>query len=204
MKLLVTLALVFLVGMNAVRAADQWDILFSYNTGMPSGNLNEYIDAYSWVGFGGELSYHLDDFNTVGLHSGWQRFDVFHRDASIDISNGTIFGSQVRTVSAVPLILTASHTLADPIAKVKPYMRIGAGMYFMTRDFEIGMYSFSNGTTHFGLMPAFGVDFRLDRKSYLTLQLDYNIAFDSGETLSGADENTYSWLGIKAGFRFGQ
>lgn len=204
MKLFSLVVLLALALVVPTYAGDQWDILFSYNTGMPSGNLNDFVDRYSWSGFGGELSHHLDADNTVGLLSGWQQFGGLYRNESIDIPSGTVFGSQVRNVTAVPLLLTASHTMANELAKVKPYMRIGAGMYFMSRRLDIGMYSFSNSTTHFGLMPAFGIDFRLDRKTYFTLQVDYNIAFASGETLSGTGKNSYSWLGIKAGFRFAQ
>jgi len=148
--------------------------------------------------------YHLDDFNSIGVTSGWQRFDALYRDRVQQIPSGAVSGSQLRLVSAVPLLLTATHNFGDPIDRVQPYMSLGAGMYFMTPTLEIGMYSFENATTHFGLQPAAGIKFRLDRKSSFDVQFDYNAAVDSGENFAGGDDNSYSWVGIKVGFTFGQ
>jgi hypothetical protein len=181
-----------------------WGVTFTYNTASPAGNTAEYIGRYSWVGFGGDLTYHLDDFNEVGLTSGWQRFDVFYRDRLAVFPSGAVFGSQVRTVSAVPLLATVVHTMADPIDPIQPFIKLGAGLYFMNSRLEMGLYRVDNSTTHFGLMPSFGLKFRLDRKSDMVVQLDYNGVFDSGDNIIGEPDNSYSYIGIKVGFRFAQ
>ncbi len=185
-------------------AARDWDFTATWNMGVPTGELGRYIEEYGWAGFGGELQYHLDDHNKIGVASGWQRWEAFYRDELTEFPQGALFGSQVRRVASVPLVATIQHTMADPIDKIQPYLKLGAGMYWMTKWFEAGVYSLSETTTHFGLMPSAGLNFRLNRQSNMIVQLDYNAMFDSGETLSGGEENTYSYIGIKIGFTFGQ
>ncbi|MBI2794816.1 MAG: hypothetical protein HYX66_09245 [Ignavibacteria bacterium] len=101
-------------------------------------------------------------------------------------------------------MLTATDNLAGPIDRIQPYMTLGAGMYFMASWMEIGMYTYNNSTTHFGLMPGLELKFRMDRKSSLDVQVDYNAAFDSGTNLAGGDDNSYSWIGLKVGFTYGR
>lgn len=179
-----------------------WSVTFSYNMATPTGRTAEYVDRYSWSGFGGEASYWFDDHNTVGLTSGWQRFNAFYRDALANFDGGAVYGSQVRYVTAVPLLLTATHYMADPIDKIKPFVKLGAGVYWMTPVLEIGLYRFQDTRVHFGLMPSVGLDFKLDRKSSMVVQLDYNAALSSGETILGEPSNEQSYIGIKVGFRF--
>lgn len=201
-RFIVLLALVIsTVPSYAVR---DWEFTATWNMGVPTGNLGRYIDEYGWAGIGGELQYNLDDRNKLGLASGWQRFEAFYRDELTQFPQGALFGSQVRRVASVPLTATIQHTMADRIDKIQPFFKFGAGVYWMTQWFEAGMYSFSNTTTHFGLMPSVGMNFRLNRQSNMILQLDYNAVFDAGETLGGQDDNSFSYIGIKVGFTFGQ
>jgi len=202
-RLTIILALVVL-STPALYGAREWSLNLSYATAAPTGNLGNYIDRYSWVGFSTNLAYHFDDHNYVGIHTGWQRFDALYRNVTQEIPTGAVYGSQLRIVSAVPLMVTIAHNLGDPIDAVQPYMSLGAGMYFMTPKLEIGMYQFTNSTTHFGLMPSVGMKFRVDRKSSLDVSFDYNAAVDSGENFAGGEDNSFSWIGIKLGFTFGQ
>lgn len=201
-RIIVLLALV--ISAAPSYATRDWDFTATWNMGVPTGNLGDYIDQYGWAGLGGELQYSLDDHNKVGLASGWQRWEAFYRDRLSEFPQGALFGSQVRRVAAVPLMATIQHTMADPIDKIQPFFKLGAGMQWMTRWFEAGVYSYSQTTTHFAVMPAVGLNFRLNRQSNMLLQLDYNAVFDAGETLSGAEDNSYSYIGIKIGFTFGQ
>lgn len=201
-RIIVLLALV--ISAAPSYATRDWDFTATWNMGVPTGNLGDYIDQYGWAGLGGELQYSLDDHNKIGLASGWQRWEAFYRDELTEFPQGALFGSQVRRVAAVPLMATIQHTMADRIDKIQPFFKLGAGVQWMTRWFEAGVYSYSQTTTHFAVMPAFGLNFRLNRQSNMLVQLDYNAVFDAGETLSGAEDNSYSYIGIKIGFTFGQ
>ncbi len=201
-RILVLLALIICAVPS--YAARDWDFTANWAMGVPTGNLGRYIHEYGWAGFGVELQYQLDDRNEFGISTGWQRWEAFYRDELTQFPQGALFGSQIRRVASVPLIATIQHTLADRIDKVQPFMKLGAGVYWMTKTFEADVYTFSETTTHFGLMPAAGLNFRLNRETNMVVQLDYNAIFDSGETLAGADDNSYSYIGIKVGFTFSQ
>lgn len=188
---------------TATAARNKWGVTFSWNTAGPTGRTGEYVDRYSFTGFGGEITYNLDEHNYLGLISGWQRFDVFYRDRLAVFDQGAVFGSQVRAVAAVPLLLTATHQMGDPIDAVRPFFKLGAGIYWMTPSLEMGVYRFAETSAHFGLMPSFGANFRLDRKSSFVVQLDYNAAFSSGQAILGESTNEESYIGLKFGFHFG-
>ena len=207
MRIFSALMLVALLGLGSTDTQareGEWSVIFSYNMATPSGRTADYVDRYSWSGFGGEVLYGLDDHNSVGFTSGWQRFDAFLRDAQATFSGGAVYGSQVRYVTSVPLMVTATHVMADPIDKIKPFIKVGAGIYWMTPILEMGLYRFGETNAHFGLMPAVGLDLKLDRKSSMIIQLDYNAAFSSGESQLGEPSNEQSYIGIKVGFQFGQ
>ena len=189
---------------TATAARNEWGVTFSYNTASPVGRTGEYVDRFSWAGFGGHITYNIDDHNRLGLASGFQRFDVFYRDRLAVFSEGAVYGSQVRAVVAVPLLFTATHMMGDPIDKVKPFIGIGAGVYWMTPSLEMGIYRFASTQAHFGLRPTFGAEFKLDRKSSFVVQLDYNAAFSTGETILGGESNEESFIGLKFGFHFGR
>jgi hypothetical protein len=200
---LTALCILTLGTITATAQRGGWAATFTYATAAPTGHLGDYTPGYSWAGAGAEIGYTLDDYNEVGINSGFQSFSELFRNELYTLKNGSaIYGTQVRYVTAVPLIAQATHTFGERGDGIRVYAGLGAGMYFMTQHLDLGMYTYSNSNTHFGLMPILGLKFRIDRKTSFVVQFDYNAALDAGETIAGYDDNSYSYFGIKTGFTF--
>lgn len=196
------LALLLVVSPLAMKAQGGWAAQFTYNTAAGTGHLGDYTPGYSWAGAGAAINYHMDDYNEFGVQSGFQSFQELYRDETYSTTQGAIFGTQVRYVTAVPLLAQAVHTFGERGDGIRVFAGMGVGMYFMTQHLDIGMVAISNQNTHFGLNPQLGLKFRLDRKTSFVLQFDYNAALDAGETIAGYADNSYSYFGIKTGFSF--
>jgi hypothetical protein len=180
-----------------------WAAMFTYATAAATGHLAEYTPGFSWAGANAEIGYAFDDYNEIGVGSGFQSFSELFRNELYTLENGSaIYGTQVRYVTAVPLLAQATHTFGERGDGIRVYAGLATGIYFMTQHLDLGMYTYSNSNTHFGLMPILGLKFKLDRKTSFVVQFDYNAALDAGETIAGYDDNSYSYFGIKTGFTF--
>ncbi|MBI2794817.1 MAG: hypothetical protein HYX66_09250 [Ignavibacteria bacterium] len=102
MKKILGLLCIFAALTGSASAAHDWNTNISYTTASGTGNLGDYIERFSWTGFGVSIQYRMDDFNYVGVTSGWQRFDALYRDRTQQLPQGAVFGTQLRIVSLVP------------------------------------------------------------------------------------------------------
>lgn len=183
---------------------DRWGLTLGYMMAIPASGAEDFVDRYSWQGVGGELTYLITERDHLALHSGWQRFDVLHRNELTTFTGGAIYGTQIRALTSIPVILKATHTMGDPYDKVRPYASLGAGMYIITQNADIGLYEFNSTNVHVGLMPAVGLNFRLDFRTHLLLQIDYNAALASGLDAFDRPNTTQNYIGLKALLHFGR
>ncbi len=175
----------------------------TYNVSFPTGNLNDYIDEISWRGIGIEGRWFSNKNISFGLSSGWNVFDQ-RTNELINIEkdgiSGTISGTQIRTINAVPLLATAHYYTGKRRDQFRFYFGAGAGMYYIKQRLEIGLVAFESDNWHFGLAPEAGVLVSINRDFMMILNTKYNYAFSAGEPLDGGDDNTYAYWGINVGF----
>ncbi|MEE9450829.1 MAG: OmpW family outer membrane protein [Ignavibacteriaceae bacterium] len=175
----------------------------TYNVSFPTGKLNDYIDEISWRGIGIEGRWFSNKNISFGLSSGWNVFDQ-RTNELINIEkdgiSGTISGTQIRTINAVPLLATAHYYTGKRRDQFRFYFGAGAGMYYIKQRLEIGLVAFESDNWHFGLAPEAGVLVSINRDFMMILNTKYNYAFSAGEPLDGGDDNTYAYWGINVGF----
>ena len=175
----------------------------TYNVSFPTGKLNDYIDKISWRGIGIEGRWFSNKNISFGLSSGWNVFDQ-RTNELINIEkdgiSGTISGTQIRTINAVPILATAHYYTGKRRDQFRFYFGAGAGMYYIKQRLEIGLVAFESDNWHFGLAPEAGVLVSLNRDITMILNTKYNYAFSAGEPLGGGDNNTYAYWGINVGF----
>ena len=183
---------------------DQWGLTLGYYMAIPVSAMHDFVDRYSWQGLGGEVTYLATESDHIGFAAGWQRFDGLYRDALSEFAGGAVYGTQVRSITALPLLIKATHTIGDPIQKIRPYLSLGAGAYVVTEVMDVGLYEFSSTNVHLGFMPAVGLNFRLGYRNNLLLQVDYNAALSSGTNVFGRTDNHQNYIGLKALLHFGR
>ena len=172
---------VLTIGLSSTRAIAQtqepWAIL-TYQIAFPVGDTKDFIDATSFRGIGFEGRWFIRPNISAGVALDW---NVFFKttDKPIDIPNGTVSGTQNRTINAFPVLATV-HYYMGPDKMY--YVGLGAGPYYMSQRWDVGLYSFSNTSWHFGFAPEIGVSHEVASHTRAVLGLQYHHAFESEGT----------------------
>jgi hypothetical protein len=175
----------------------------SYNMGMTTGETRDFVEDYSWRGFGFEVrSFRGDNFSVGGSFS-WNIFDEKTGEV-IQLQNqtGAVSGTQIRTFNSFPLMLNAHYYFGDPSSSIKPYAGLNVGTYYITQRLEIGIFQFEENNWHFGLAPEFGLMFPTYSGSIFFVNARYNYAFKAGRTVGGNEGSDWQYWGFNVGVAF--
>jgi hypothetical protein len=179
--LFLSVSLFALAGGASGRRAFAQDALavFTYSMGLPTGDLKEYADEYSWRGWSFDYRFFLRDRLSVGFGLGWQNFSEL---VSGTFTQGTITatGTQVRYATGYPLMGTAYLYTGEP-GGMRLYAGSQAGLYYVTKRFDFGIYSFYEDYFQFGLIPEAGILLPLSRINLIGC-VRYHYAFKTSDT----------------------
>jgi hypothetical protein len=164
--------------------------VFTYSMGLPTADLKEYADEFSYRGFSFDYRFFLRDQLSVGFGLGWQNFSELE---SGTFSQGTITatGTQIRYATGYPFMGTGYFYLGDP-GGFRPYAGLQGGLYYVVKRFDFGAYSFYEDFFQFGLIPEAGVLVPLSRIN-LIANVKYHYAFAT------ADANAFSHFSFNIG-----
>lgn len=70
------------------------------------------------------------------------------------------------------------------------------GTYYIERRLDIGLFSISRDSWHFGLAPELGASLPIGRKTHAFFSTAWNFAFESGSI------STQSYVNFNVGFLF--
>jgi len=169
------------IGLSNSRAMAQsqepW-VIATYQIAFPEGDTKDFIDATSFRGIGIEGRWFVRPNISAGVAVDW---NVFFKttDKPIDIPNGTITGEQNRVINAFPILATVHYYMGPDRAF---YVGLGAGPYYMSQRWDVGLYTFSNTSWHFGFAPEIGVSHEIAPHTRAVLGLQYHHAFESEDT----------------------
>jgi hypothetical protein len=203
-KKILTIAVVFLVGTSlffpGTTHSQDWYSSATYEVSVPAGDLQEFTDATSWLGFGLGFRKVLQRDLTGGLYFGWH---VFHErtDRTLKLENGDLSGTQDRYANSFPIMLNVHHYFGNR-GDIRPFVGLNAGGYILLQRFEIGIISLQKDSFEWGLIPEVGAVVPLSRDVTLLLQGKFSYAF-TGKGIGGEDMKLAYW-GITAGFAWQQ
>ena len=171
----------------------------TYNMAFPMSRLNAYTREMSWRGLGFEFKQFMQKDLTVGVSLGWNIFAQLSRNETIQLTQGAVSGTNVRSVNAFPILANLDYFFGSRGEEIRPFIGINAGMYSIKRRFEIGVTAFEQSNWHFGIAPEAGFWVPLDRDLFLVVTGRYNYAFEAGETFL-KEKNDYAYWGLNIGF----
>lgn len=155
MKAFKLLVVTLLVGLS-VNAQDNF-FAVTYNTALPMGETQEYINDFSWGIIGLEWKKMMSDNVSVGLNVAWQVFSQKRGLETVELSSNTaISGTQLRYLNSFPITLTGTYHF-NPEGRVIPFVGVGAGLYRMLDRFDISGFVSQNNTWNFGFYPEAGI-----------------------------------------------
>ena len=174
----------------------------TYNVTIPSGKTADYVSDISWLGFGVEGRRFMSKNHTFGLLFAWQVMDQRLDDDVINIENGAVSGTQVRSINTFPIMFTAHYWFGKRRDTFRPYLGGGVGVYYIGQRLEIGLVALESNNWHIGFAPEAGFLVELSEGFNFLLSGKLNYALDAGTNLTGDENNTYLFWNINAGFAF--
>ena len=188
-SIIAIIAVVILAGAWSGAKAQDNITSVTYQVSVPLGDLENYIGKTSWIGWGIEGRHFRspDSKITLGFSFAWHVFDD-ELTTTTQVNNGAVTGYQQRYVNSLPFLVTADYYLDRTVGKIKPYVGVGAGAYYVVEQLNIGVYKDEESTWCFGLEGEAGLQWPVSDVEGL-IAVRYHYAIDAGQTYSGADED---------------
>ena len=163
---------------TGIETGAQNHIGLAYNYSMLLGDAGDYIEKGSYRGGSFEFAHHLTNRTAVGLKVSLSTFyESLEKDTYTD-ENVTVYGKQFRYLNSSPVLLNFRYNFTDQGSTVIPYVKLGAGAYYIQKRTDIGFYTFVNDYQwNFGLQPEAGVLVPLGRTIGITASASFNQSF---------------------------
>jgi len=189
-----TICAVLLVLLTAAPAIGQEMMPYiTYTMSIPTGDFADWLEDTSYYGFEvGSRSFTNNSFSW-GFATGWNSFSE-KRSGTTEVESGAITGTSIREMQTFPLLVSA-HYYFGRRNKVRPYLGLNTGVYFISEVTTLGVYADGDTNAHFGLTPELGVIIPVGDYG-LMLNAKYAYAFEGG------GNRDFTWLAINIGFTF--
>jgi opacity protein-like surface antigen len=187
------ITIILLIIMSSVAVNAQSSIFgMTYDVSIPTGDTEKLISGVQWRGFAMEGRWYTSKNTSLGFAWHW---NVFQETVltTVNVDNKAVTGNQVRNINAFPFLMTG-HFYFKGGSFAQPYLGLGAGVYFVKRRLDIGIYTLDEDKWQFGVSPEVGLLFPVDLGFNLMLRAKYHYAFET----SSADAVTY--FSVNVGF----
>lgn len=166
----------------------------SYNTALPLGGTADFVDKYSWRGFGMEARWEISPELFLGFNTSW---NVFYdtKSGTFNEDTRTLTGKQYRYLNSVPIMMTFLKNFGSSSTAI-PYAGLGVGTIYSEARKEMGLWQVVNKGWQFGLAPEVGVLFPTTFGNDIFLSVRYNYGFNTTKI------DAVSTLGINLGLLF--
>jgi outer membrane protein W len=186
-----SIIIIIILGTVSVQAQSSF-FGMTYDVSLPTDKTDDFISGVQWRGMGIEGRWYTSENMSLGFAWDW---NVFQETllATAERENMAITGNQVRNINAFPFLMTA-HYYLEGGSVVQPYFGLGAGVYFVKKRLDVGIYNIDEDKWQFGVAPEVGFLFPMDLGFNLLLKLKYNYAFET------TNAPAVSYFGINVGF----
>lgn len=173
---------------SALNAQDYSYFYLNYNPAFTVGESQDWTDEFSWRGFSADLRFSVKGGLTAGLYSAWTVFreesnGLVTEELETEGSITRFTAKQYHFLNQLPLLATVHYHWGD-FGEIRPYIGLGAGIYWTDRTLEMGLYRVIQKETHFGIAPMAGITIPINSTTSFNLGGIYNYAFESGDAPS--------------------
>ncbi len=167
----------------------------SWNIGMPTGNLKDFLvnEDISFGGMSIDYKHMYTDYVSFGFYLGWDFYNGSTREP-FSADNVDITGLRLFYVNSFPMMATAHYFFNDN-GDIRPFLGAGLGTTRTLQRTEFGVLAaVQNDNWHLGMYPEFGLIIPSGTRGALTLSTKYNLAIET------SDSFTYSYVSFHIGF----
>ena len=127
-----------------------------YSMGFGVGDLKEFNESASFRGMSFDYRYMLDRSMGLGFETGYNLFYDKMDYATYTRGTESLSGVQLRYTHAVPVLAAFDYYLkAD--TQFNPFIGVGIGTLYTSRDLDMGMYRWTTDAWQFAIRPQVGI-----------------------------------------------
>ena len=192
MKTRALLAIPFALLLSSGAQAQQWYWGVSYGMTTPASDTKDFTEGTSWRNFGVDIMAVVNPNTTVGVSFGLNVFDEITPTVS-SISGVEIAGTQFRYINSVPILVNVRRYLGTG-GGPRPFIGVGVGPHLMKQRVDVGLWTISEDTWHFGVAPEVGLAVPVGNAVALVVNAKYNYTASAGDP-----SRTHSYFGLNIG-----
>ena len=204
------LKIIFLILLSTVITNSQSLFKLNYNVSFPNSTMKQYVDQTSYAGVNFEYGQYISNGNySVGVSFGWDLFsEKYYGVTDINLPteygnlNGAISGNQIKNINVFPMLVNGTYYFKPNEHTIVPFVSFGTGFYFINQRYQAGVFELENKKWHFGISTEAGLIYKIQDRFGLNTSAKLNYAFDSGESISGKDDNSFSFWTINFGITY--
>ena len=193
MKTRALLAIPLALLLSSGAQAQQWYWGMSYGVSATASDTKDFTDDTSWRNWGVDLLAIVNPNTTVGVSFSW---NVFHEVTPTvsSISGIEIAGTQFRYINSVPILVNVRRYLGTR-GGPRPFIGVGVGPHLVKQRVDVGLWTVSQDTWHFGVAPEVGLVVPVGYSVRGFVNAKYNYAASAGDP-----GRTHSYFGLNIGF----
>jgi len=194
------IAILMLMVMCTGAAAQDHVTAITYQPSFAVDELENYISDTSWIGWGIEgRTFRGPTSNfTLGFAFAWHVFDQ-RVTGTEELTSGAVTGTQRRYINSLPFLITGDYYFSRK-GKIKPFVGVGAGAYYVVRRFDIGVWTSEDTKWSFGAMGEAGAQIPFDEVEFF-VSARYYYAVDAVENLLD-EKNDISYVSAVIGLAY--
>ncbi len=193
MKTRALLAVPLALLLSSGAQAQQWYWGMSYGMATPVSDTKDFTNSTSWRNFGLDIMAVVKPNTTVGVSFGWNVFNEITPTVS-SISGIEIAGTQFRYINSLPILVNVRRFLGTR-GRARPFIGVGVGPHLVKQRVDVGLWTISEDTWHFGVAPEVGLVVPVGSGVHGFVNAKYNYAAPAGDP-----GRKHSYFGLNIGF----
>ena len=153
-------------------------LIVSYSTSVGLGDTHDFVPDFSFLGFSLDWRARVSEKFWPGVSLGWQV--LYGKDEkTLHYGNTTFTGTIATNLNLIPMLITGNYYFMTDPKGVRPYGGFGVGAYAAVHRLDVGIWTVSDTSWHFGFAPELGVALPAGRRQ-IVVSTKFNYATASG------------------------
>ena len=129
--------------------------MVAYNTSVGLGDTHDFAPDFSFLGFSFDWRARVSENFWPGISLGWQV--LYGKDVkTLSYRNTTFTGTIATSLNVFPMLATGNYYFLTDPRGVRPYAGLGVGAYAAEHRLDVGVWTITDTSWHFGLAPEIG------------------------------------------------
>jgi len=129
--------------------------MVAYNTSIGLGDTHDFASDFSFLGFSFDWRARVSEKFWPGLSLGWQVL-YSKGEKTLQFHNTTFTGTIATSLNVFPMLVTGNYYFLTDPKQVRPYAGLGVGAYAAEHRLDVGIWTMSDTSWHFGFAPELG------------------------------------------------